>query len=99
LGSLDTYRADAENLALRWYSAFRKGYAAGDTADSLLKIAAGLGYPASNLRLAIDAEWREGNIAKALNYTNAVLGLENLTQTLREETERRKERLLKKLKK
>jgi uncharacterized protein YprB with RNaseH-like and TPR domain len=97
IGALDTYRFHVESLALHWRYAAHKGYADHDTAETLLKKAAGQGSHASIRRLAIDAEWRRGDAEAALEYTETALQLDNLSQGYREEMERRKERLLKKM--
>jgi uncharacterized protein YprB with RNaseH-like and TPR domain len=97
IGTLDTYKADAEKLALCWRFVECRKQALHGTAKTLLEIAAARGYSESCLRLAIDAEWRECNIVKALEYTNNALNLENVSQVYRDNMQKRKERLLKKL--
>jgi uncharacterized protein YprB with RNaseH-like and TPR domain len=97
IGTLDTYHVDAEKLALCWRVVECNRQALHGAAKTLLEIAAVRGYFESCLRLAIDAEWYEGNIPRALEYTNAILNLENLPDRFRQETEKRKERLLKKI--
>jgi uncharacterized protein YprB with RNaseH-like and TPR domain len=47
--------------------------------------------------LAIDAEWRLKDTIKALNYVDALLQIENLTESLRKKAEQRRERLLTKI--
>ncbi len=44
--------------------------------------------------LAVDAEWRLKDVIQALNYTDALLQIENLGDSLRNKLHRRKERLL-----
>jgi hypothetical protein len=43
--------------------------------------------------LAIDAEWRLGDHALALDYTNSALAVPNISESLRKELERRRVRL------
>jgi hypothetical protein len=46
--------------------------------------------------LAIDAEWRMKDFAKALYYAEMLLQMESLNASFRSKTEQRQERLLKK---
>jgi uncharacterized protein YprB with RNaseH-like and TPR domain len=106
------YNCDAESLALRWReflrhkksqvnlpltSEMRQTSALLRTAELLLEESAGLGHLKSLLALAVDAEWRARDPAKALKYAEMALALPELEKNRRDEFLKRKKRLEKKL--
>jgi TPR repeat protein len=103
--ALSKYKYDLGNLALRWREALYKGSSLfGEDekklGEELLQRAAKDGYPqaiiALNRALAIEAEWQDRQFEKALEYTEAILAIEEISETLKEEMLHRRERLLKK---
>ncbi|GHU89450.1 hypothetical protein FACS189476_08450 [Spirochaetia bacterium] len=143
LTAMDTYRVDAEQLALRWRNAGQNALRRGDNFDDdelrrgqrLLELAAERGgvraayvlaldlirqgragegrkklhaliaednFTAAAVevkclafrQLAIDAEWRLRNIREALDHVEKALALENIRESLQNELNKRRERLL-----
>jgi hypothetical protein len=106
LEALETYPYDPEQLALHWRKRCRQdrafsryplwGDAEADTGAALLAEAAARGYPRSLLTLAIEAEWRNKDPARALAFVETALALEEIQDSFREDLYRRRERLLRK---
>ncbi|MDR0475276.1 MAG: ribonuclease H-like domain-containing protein [Treponema sp.] len=102
LDSLNKYNYDIETLALRLRESLHKaqfsvtGVEAGKAA-ALLEAAADQNSARVLRVLAIEAEWKEGNFQKALGYTERILTVNEILPALKEETLRRRERLLRKV--
>ena len=96
---------DIENLALEWHNAVTRRRIIIDNmlniqamVKELLETAAHLKMPRALLLLAKDAEWKECDCKKALAYTESCLAVPGLNENLILDLERRRERLLRKLK-
>jgi uncharacterized protein YprB with RNaseH-like and TPR domain len=109
LSGMERYRFDPEGLALRWRrflrirgpsahgeSGFREFY---ETAGKLLYEAGSRGSAKALLYLAMDAEWKNRDYAKALEYTETLLAMRECAEDPPLSLEKRRERLLGKLKK
>jgi uncharacterized protein YprB with RNaseH-like and TPR domain len=95
LGQGARYSANAEQLALSWQRALVAGdYGEEESrrARALLERGAALGCPRCCRKLAIEAEWRGGDIAGALGLVERALGRE-MPGWLRGDLEGRRERL------
>jgi len=97
------YRFDEEGLALSWIKAINKnpsvfGREEKKAGELLLETAAKNGHPAAATAMAIRAEWRLKDPVLALTYTQSALENTEISERLREELEKRKERLMKKRK-
>jgi len=104
--SRDTFRFDEKALALFWWKAVKKHPLFFDddscvrTAFSLLEAAANAAKDGSfqaAIVLAKDAEWRLKDFKLALRYTNLALSAGEISSGFREEIEKRRVRLEKKL--
>ncbi|MDR0655191.1 MAG: ribonuclease H-like domain-containing protein [Treponema sp.] len=108
LSGMESYRFDPEALALRWRrflrmhkpslhseSGFHEFY---ETAEKLLYEAGSRGSGKALLYLAMDAEWKNRDYVKALEYTETLLAMKELAEDPRLSLEKRRERLLGKLK-
>ena len=98
------FRIDEEALAFSYKTALKKFpfFFKGDdshakTGKTLLETAARNGHPRAALThfrsLAIDAEWRLKDPVLALRYTESALALKDLSQSIRDELEKRRRRL------
>ncbi|MDR1972938.1 MAG: ribonuclease H-like domain-containing protein [Treponema sp.] len=101
LGAGERYSADMEQLAVCWQRALGRrlqGEEEFRRARALLERGAALGYPRCCRKLAIEAEWRQGNIAAALALVDRALARNNpsrgLPEWLRLDLEARRQRLL-----
>jgi uncharacterized protein YprB with RNaseH-like and TPR domain len=106
----DLYHPDFEQLWLCWWGALRRGVCGeGEyrTVRALLERGAAKGYPRCCRKLAVEAEWRRGDIAGALRLVERALAFEPppgaprsgyLSGRLREDLEKRKKRLMAKAK-
>ena len=95
LGEGSRYSANIERLALCWQRALVLGeYAEEESrrARALLERGAALGHPRCCRKLAIEAEWRGGDIKLALDLVERALGRE-MPEWLRFDLEGRRERL------
>jgi uncharacterized protein YprB with RNaseH-like and TPR domain len=97
------YSADPEQLALSWQRALDRGCGGAGLpmARALLERAAALGRPRCCRRLAVEAEWRRGDIRGALDLVERALappggGAREMPAWLRNDLEGRRERLLRK---
>ncbi|MDR2499665.1 MAG: ribonuclease H-like domain-containing protein [Treponema sp.] len=99
----ETVRYDIEALALRWRRVTRRpGRLRGEAEDAagraLMEAAFARGYPRPGYALcralAVDAEWRQGDIASALAYTRTAISLEGLPLAVQQDLSRRLERLI-----
>ena len=102
LESRDRFRFDEEALALSWRSALRKdGLFFGNTEQKqggvLLETAARNGCPQAAIAMAKTAEWQLGDPALALGYTAGALQKIGLPERLREDLEKRRVRLERKI--
>ncbi|MDR2177322.1 MAG: ribonuclease H-like domain-containing protein [Treponema sp.] len=100
------YHPDLEHLWLCWQSALRRGLCGEGEypmARALLERGAKEGYPRCCRKLAVEAEWRQGDIAEALRLVERALAFEPpsgeprsgyFSGRLREDLEKRKKRLL-----
>jgi uncharacterized protein YprB with RNaseH-like and TPR domain len=104
--ALSKYNYDLGNLALRWREVLSKkaslfGNEEKELCNELLMRAVDDGYHRVSIvmhrSLAIEAEWRLREFEKALEHTEAILAIEEIPSSLREEMIRRRERLLAKL--
>jgi uncharacterized protein YprB with RNaseH-like and TPR domain len=102
----DWFHPDPEQLWLCWWGALRRG-ACGEeeyhTVRALLERGAERGYPRCCRKLAVEAEWRRGDIAGALDLVERALAFKPpageahsgfFSGRLREDLEKRRERLL-----
>ncbi|MDR1174829.1 MAG: ribonuclease H-like domain-containing protein [Treponema sp.] len=109
LSGMKRYRFDPEGIALRWRrflrmhrpsahseSGFRDFY---ETAEKLLYEAGRRGSGKALLYLAMDAEWKNRDYAQALEYTETLLAMRERAEDPSPGLEKRRERLLGKLKK
>ncbi|MDR2304489.1 MAG: ribonuclease H-like domain-containing protein [Treponema sp.] len=109
LSGMERYRFDPEGLALRWRkflrvhrpfvcreSGFHKELH--ETAEKLLYAAGSRGSGKALLYLAMDAEWKNRDYVKALEYTETLLAMTEGAEDPLPGLERRRERLLGKLK-
>lgn len=109
LSGMERYRFDPEGIALRWRrflrmrkpsayseSGFHEFY---ETAEKLLYEAGRRGSAKALLYLAMDAEWKNRDYAKALEYTETLLAMREPAEDPGLGLEKRRERLLGKLKK
>jgi hypothetical protein len=95
LGEGGRYSANMEQLALCWQRALALGGRGEEEfrrARALLERGAALGYPRCCRKLAIEAEWREGDSRGALDLVERALGRE-MPEWLRRDLEGRRERL------
>jgi uncharacterized protein YprB with RNaseH-like and TPR domain len=113
LAAMERYRLDPAGLALPWrkflrargaYSPSRRGEGGFDeewyeTSEKLLYEAGNRGSGKALLYLAMDAEWKKGDYAEALEYTETLLAARECTEDALPGLEKRRERLLGKLKK
>jgi len=102
LESRDRFRFDEEALALSWRSALRKdglffGNAEQKQGGVLLETAARNGCPQAAIAMAKTAEWQLGDPALALGYTAGALQITGLPERLREDLEKRRVRLERKI--
>jgi uncharacterized protein YprB with RNaseH-like and TPR domain len=95
LGEGERYSADMEQLAFSWQRAPEPGDH-GEAARALLERGAALGYPRCCRRLAIEAEWRRGDINRALDLVERALARTSgkLPEWIRRDLEGRHKRLL-----
>ncbi|MDR0730678.1 MAG: ribonuclease H-like domain-containing protein [Treponema sp.] len=103
----DQFHPDPEQLWLCWWGALRRG-ACGEgeypMVRALLERAAERGYPRCCRKLAVEAEWRRGDITGALDLVERALAFTSpfgessrfFSGGLREDLEKRRERLLRK---
>ncbi|MDR1655364.1 MAG: ribonuclease H-like domain-containing protein [Treponema sp.] len=105
LSGMERYRFDPEGLALRWrrflhmHTPFaRREGEFYETAEKLLYEAGNRGSRRALLYLAMDAEWKNRDYAKALEYTETLLAMTERAEDPRPGLEKRRERLLGKLK-
>jgi hypothetical protein len=98
LGEGERYSADMEQLAFSWQRALEPGDDGekAERARVLLERGAALGYPRCCRRLAIEAEWRRGDIDRALDLVGRALARPpgKLPEWLRRDLEGRQKRLL-----
>ena len=104
LKSRNRFRFDEEALALLWRQTLKKypsffsdddsGEKYAEMGEVLLMNAAENGYPRAVIAMAKIAEWRLGDPALALSYTNAALAGAELNDSLRNDLEKRRARLL-----
>jgi hypothetical protein len=94
LGEGERYSANMEQLAFSWRRAADNGEAG--RARALLERGAALGYPRCCRKLAIEAEWRGGEILRALDLVERALARTpgRLPEWLRRDLEGRRKRLL-----
>ena len=104
--SLKKFNVDEEALALLWQRGVKRNQfffndeASRDcskTGELLLKRAADKGSLRAALAMAIKAEWRLNDPALALSYVKIALSNPEIPERLREELERRQQRLLAKI--
>ncbi|MDR1929770.1 MAG: ribonuclease H-like domain-containing protein [Treponema sp.] len=91
------YRCDAEQLALCWRRAPSPSPPEAHAGPLLLRRAAEQGFPRACRQLSVEAEWRRGDYAEALAWTEKGLAAEGLRESLRQDLIRRRERLALKL--
>ncbi|MDR1804087.1 MAG: ribonuclease H-like domain-containing protein [Treponema sp.] len=102
LESQNRFRFDMEALALIWRSAIRRnpqlfGDEEKKTGEELFRDAAQNGSPFAALILAKNAEWRLKDYKLALEYTDSALASQEISEELRENFERRRRRLERKI--
>ncbi|MDR0668970.1 MAG: ribonuclease H-like domain-containing protein [Treponema sp.] len=101
----DRFHPDPEQLWLCWWGALRRGLCGEGEyrrVRALLKRGAKKGYPRCCRKLAVEAEWRRGDIAGALDLVERALAFTPpsgdprvfFSGGLREDLEKRRERLL-----
>jgi len=102
--SRNSFTFDDKALALSWWKAvkkhpsfFKDDELCAATAFSLLKAAAKGGSSQAAIAIAKDAEWRLKDLKLALHYTNLALAAAELPSGFRDEIEKRRIRLEKKL--
>ena len=101
LESRAMFNVDEESLALFWRQTLKKnpflfqdtGSWCAETGELLLKNAAESGHPRAAIAMAKIAEWRLGDMKKALEYTDAALAAPDISGSLRRELETRRVRL------
>jgi uncharacterized protein YprB with RNaseH-like and TPR domain len=94
LGEGERFSADPEQLALCWRRAAEGGWGEEEgRAAALLERAAALGCPRCCRKLAVEAEWREGDFKGALALVERALGREEMPAWLRLDLEGRRKRL------
>jgi uncharacterized protein YprB with RNaseH-like and TPR domain len=102
LGSSNKFCFDGEALALLWWRAIRRnsqlfGDEEKKTGDLILRNAARNGSPLAALIMAKNAEWHLKNYRLALEYTNCALAFPGISERLRENLEKRRQRLKKRI--
>jgi len=103
LESLDRFNFDKEALALLWRKALKRyperfWEEEKETGEELLRNAARNGSPLAALILAKDAEWCLKDYRLALEYTDSALASQEISEELRENLEKRRIRLERKIK-
>jgi hypothetical protein len=96
LGEGARFSANPEQLALCWQRALDRGCRGEEEvrrARDLLERGAALGYPRCCRKLAVEAEWRTGDIGGALDLVERALG-RDMPEGLRLDLAGRRERLL-----